>query len=459
MSSYSSDVRTWSWYIALFNVDMGGKKITNLATPTTGADAATKDYVDTLTTNTWSTFPAISNVAMAGFKITNLGAPTVGSDATTKTYVNDQDLLWATHAATSNVTMGAYKFDRVDVTGDITNNANFVTQGAFAQIGGDVNFVGGTSKTLISTIKIDSNLGTTYIRQDPDKIQFSTGSGDNNCNMLMTAATGVFQLNAQQTLYLASDDSDTPSATLSLTSLNGDLSGFAYGTVYIQGGNGASLLNMYAAGAQFRNTTQVEIVADQGTGDFSNLMLKTNTTSPATARLFAPGEVELVSDDGTDYASLKLNANGASAATAILDSKLTTVKSTGGDTTIESASGGKVVINATHGIQSNEIFTYKGVTPALDQVSWDKLIGYGTSYTWFYGVGLLSLLCTNGDSGLYLFWWKNGQIPAILTIKGCDDVTVQVVSTAGQERIEVQETTGAPPDPAVDWSVVWLQIS
>lgn len=59
-------------------LNAGGKKITNLGTPTAATDAATKAYVDTATTNR----------SMNGYKITNLGTPTAATDAATKAYVD-----------------------------------------------------------------------------------------------------------------------------------------------------------------------------------------------------------------------------------------------------------------------------------------------------------------------------------------------------------------------------------
>jgi len=85
------------------DLNMGTKKIINLNTPVLGTDAVTKNYVDTksigdfpgtaLSTNVVSSSlkslgVQTANLNMGNFKITNLAAPTSGTDAATKTYVD-----------------------------------------------------------------------------------------------------------------------------------------------------------------------------------------------------------------------------------------------------------------------------------------------------------------------------------------------------------------------------------
>jgi len=71
---------------------MGGFKVTGLATPTAGTDAATKSYVDSLTVSgvirANGSVPFTANQPLAGFKLTGLGAPTLSGDAATKAYVD-----------------------------------------------------------------------------------------------------------------------------------------------------------------------------------------------------------------------------------------------------------------------------------------------------------------------------------------------------------------------------------
>src|SRR5262245_31156396 len=75
---------------------MGGNQLTNVGTPATGTDAATKNYVDTAL----AAIPAGGNIrsdgtvafaadeSMGSHKLTNLAAPTSGGDAATKFYVD-----------------------------------------------------------------------------------------------------------------------------------------------------------------------------------------------------------------------------------------------------------------------------------------------------------------------------------------------------------------------------------
>ena len=69
------------------NLDAATNKVTNLGTPTSSTDAATKAYVDS-TTVSLSGDTMSGSLAMSGNKITDLGAPTVTADAATKGYVD-----------------------------------------------------------------------------------------------------------------------------------------------------------------------------------------------------------------------------------------------------------------------------------------------------------------------------------------------------------------------------------
>ena len=79
------------------NYDVDNKKLTNVATPTTNADAATKKYIDDHIGNVHQTgyLKKDGSVAMTGdlnvggHKITNLATPTTQTGATTKKYVDD----------------------------------------------------------------------------------------------------------------------------------------------------------------------------------------------------------------------------------------------------------------------------------------------------------------------------------------------------------------------------------
>lgn len=70
------------------DLDMATHKVTNLATPDSDADAATKKYVDTTVENSAFTGD------MANKSITNLGEPTNDSDAATKNYVDTNSPKW-----------------------------------------------------------------------------------------------------------------------------------------------------------------------------------------------------------------------------------------------------------------------------------------------------------------------------------------------------------------------------
>lgn len=91
----------------------GGIKITNMGAPVDGADAATKNYVDTKFAADLDIDPTneLQNLAQAltrgndagAQKITNLGAPTVATDAATKSYVDTQNALDLDKSATNEI--------------------------------------------------------------------------------------------------------------------------------------------------------------------------------------------------------------------------------------------------------------------------------------------------------------------------------------------------------------------
>jgi hypothetical protein len=85
---------------ATANMNMGGYKITNadLAIPTAPSDIATKSYVDSVSTSTTSiardgTQPPTADISWGSNKLTDLAAPATGTDAANKSYTDTQDGL------------------------------------------------------------------------------------------------------------------------------------------------------------------------------------------------------------------------------------------------------------------------------------------------------------------------------------------------------------------------------
>ena len=73
------------------NYDMVGKKLTNVGTPTSDTDSATKKYVDTNSGGGKTSLLTVdSNIDMKSqFLITNLKTPSNNDDAANKKYVDD----------------------------------------------------------------------------------------------------------------------------------------------------------------------------------------------------------------------------------------------------------------------------------------------------------------------------------------------------------------------------------
>ena len=80
-------------------INMGGKKITNLAEPTENSDAVTKGYADRFHQNLndrkldKSGGTLTGSLDMSGEKITSVGDPTDNKDGATKEYVDNKDAV------------------------------------------------------------------------------------------------------------------------------------------------------------------------------------------------------------------------------------------------------------------------------------------------------------------------------------------------------------------------------
>ena len=102
------------------NLNMGTKKIVNLATPTANTDASTKKYVDDEITYSGDfkkdgSRSMTGNMNMGGFKIANLRTPSNNNDAATKKYVDDNS---------SSGGSGDFKKDgSVAMTGNLNMNS------------------------------------------------------------------------------------------------------------------------------------------------------------------------------------------------------------------------------------------------------------------------------------------------------------------------------------------------
>jgi len=120
-------IALFGWDIT-FNtyLSMSGNQIINVSTPTDANDAATKNYVDTYTYDHGGlsglgdddhtqyllvngTRVMSGNIQMNGNKITNLATPSSNSDAATKEYVDNNAGGDVTNPMTSDLDTGGYK--------------------------------------------------------------------------------------------------------------------------------------------------------------------------------------------------------------------------------------------------------------------------------------------------------------------------------------------------------------
>ena len=118
-------------HTATSNLNMTSHKITNLATPTSSYDAATKLYVDMNNGDNLGNHTATAYLNMTSHRITNVTTPVANSDAATKQYVdnNSGDNL-GNHTATQNIKLnGKY------LSGDGGSEGVFVTSTGNVGIG------------------------------------------------------------------------------------------------------------------------------------------------------------------------------------------------------------------------------------------------------------------------------------------------------------------------------------
>ena len=115
------------------NLNMGTKKIVNLAEPTAYTDSATKRYVDQQPKGDFKKDGSVAmsgNLNMGGFKISNLSTPSNNNDAATKKYVDDKPTADGdfkkdgTVAMTGNLNMNSKRIINLPIPVDSTDAAS-----------------------------------------------------------------------------------------------------------------------------------------------------------------------------------------------------------------------------------------------------------------------------------------------------------------------------------------------
>ena len=109
----------------LVDLVMNNKKVVQVATPTTGTDAANKAYVDAQARTTLTTATTSRNIDMQNrYRITNLKTPVDPHEPPTKSYVDNTFLERdGSYAMTGNLKMGNHKITGVRVPTNTTDAA------------------------------------------------------------------------------------------------------------------------------------------------------------------------------------------------------------------------------------------------------------------------------------------------------------------------------------------------
>lgn len=263
------------------NVDMGNFKLFNVLSPTNNNDAATKIYVDT---RTWTTsqisnfIPSVLTFRLDQFvaptspinlnnqKIISLGSPTLGADATNKTYVD-------TAISTTVVTLQG----DISGSGAVASPINTTFNRRLDQIAAPTNSLNLNSQKITNlATPVASTDGATrgFVDNSPVTIIGSvSGTGALSSSITTTLNTRLDQvplptasvsLNSQKITNLAAPTLGTDAANLTYTQAQSNISGTS-GQIAITGANPKviSLINTAVIPGTYTGISQL-IVDQQG---------------------------------------------------------------------------------------------------------------------------------------------------------------------------------------------------
>lgn len=275
------------------NLSMATYKLTNLGTPTSGTDAATKDYADLKLALTGGTMSGA--IAMGTNKITGLGTPTSAADAATKQYVDDvaQGLnihaaSWAGTTANLNAT---YNNGTSGVGATLTNagtQAAFVTDGITPSIGDRILVKNQTttSQNGIYTVTVTGSVSTNWVltrATDFDQaVEIAGGDFTFVDNGTTLANTGWVQIDEVTTVGTDPIVWQQFSGAGTYTASNGVLLTGTNFTFAPQSGKG---LETGASGAAIKlaTTSGLNLSSDLAVGAGNGITVLTNTVAIDTA--------------------------------------------------------------------------------------------------------------------------------------------------------------------------------
>jgi hypothetical protein len=348
-------------------IDMSGRKITNLATPTDGTDAANKDYVDAIAladASLWATFPAIQAVDMSGNKLDNVA--TIDSQD-----ISDSNIIINTPAVLSSGVGGIANLliiggaDRTDISnaGVSINTRKAISGGGNGETIGQYSAVGLTSTgvqrifgqiaTTADSIANGNEMGkmSLFTRRGGGFVPYIVIDGSNNT---VTMERGItLGATADRGIEACAFIGNTGLIDISSSGISADIKLRSSGDITLSTGDDIFLTS--ADDINLTATGEVNIEGNDVNLDCTGLLSVLNITSAFGTLIAAGGAVDITAGGTTAINSTGNVTIGSLGTTSIenfnlSDSVLTKVSATAdlelNDIAEINNSGGGITMNA-----------------------------------------------------------------------------------------------------------------
>lgn len=441
-------------------IDMSGRKITNLATPTDGTDAANKDYVDAIAladASLWATFPAIQAVDMSGNKLDNVA--TIDSQD-----ISDSNIIINTPAVLSSGVGGIANLliiggaDRTDISnaGVSINTRKAISGGGNGETIGQYSAVGLTSTgvqrifgqiaTTADSITNGNEMGkiSLFTRRGGGFVPYIVIDGSNNT---VTMERGI-------TLGAAADRGIEACAfignagliDISSSGISADIKLRSSGDITLSTGDDMFLTS--AGDINLTATGEVNIEGDDVNLDCTGLLSVLNITSAFGTLIAAGGAIDITAGGTTAINSTGNVTIGSLGTTSIENFNLT-------DSVLTK-------VSATADLQLNNIASITNTAAQIDiSSSLTNITGQlkATTATGGRANPTITLETTSDAApGAYLQFYHNSATPAVNDRAGVLDMYANNASAGKYEVARIrtiqENVTAGAEDGSIEMWVV-----